>query len=71
MSIPAPIRRKLGLEKSKKALVSEHEGKIVIEPVTDLLELRGIFKTDKKIPFRKIREAFGEYLAKEAVKGMK
>lgn len=30
----------------------------------DILELRGIFKTKKRIPFRKIRKAFEEALAR-------
>lgn len=34
------------------------------KPVKDILELRGIFKTKKRIPFRKVREGFGEYLAR-------
>jgi len=48
ISIPAKLRRKLGLEKNKKAIVTEDEGKIIIEPVKDLLELEGTFKTNIK-----------------------
>lgn len=33
----------------------------------DILELRGIFKTKKRIPFRKVRKAFEEALAKGEV----
>ncbi len=33
-------------------------------PHKDILEMRGIFKTKKRIPFKKIREGFGEYLAR-------
>lgn len=46
ISIPAKIRRKLGLY--NKALVSENQGKLVIEPVKDFLELAGSLKTNKK-----------------------
>lgn len=70
ISIPAPIRRELRLDKKKKATVSLENNKIIIEPAVDFLDLAGSFKTDKKIPFKKIREGFEDYLAEEAVKGM-
>ena len=41
ISIPAKLRRKLGLEKHKKASVREEDGKLIIEPVKDFLELGG------------------------------
>lgn len=47
ISIPAEIRRKFGLFKNKKALVSVEDKKIIIEPVKDLLELGGSLKTKK------------------------
>ena len=71
ISIPAPLRRKLGLDKHKKAFVSEQDGKILVEPVKDLLELRGSLKTKIRATPRQIREAFEQYLADEAVKGLK
>ncbi len=43
---PFPLRKKLGLGKSKRALVTEKEGKIIIEPVKDLLDQKGSLKTD-------------------------
>lgn len=30
----------------------------------DILKLEGVFKTKKKVPFKKVREAFGNYLAR-------
>ncbi|MBI2431019.1 MAG: AbrB/MazE/SpoVT family DNA-binding domain-containing protein [Candidatus Levybacteria bacterium] len=41
ISIPAVLRRELGLDKSKRAIVSVEDKKIVIEPVKDFLELGG------------------------------
>lgn len=70
ISIPAKLRRKLGLDKNKKAFVSEEKGKIIIEPVKDFLELEGSFKTTIKATPREIRDAFEEYLAHEAVKSL-
>lgn len=41
ISIPAKLRRKLGLDKSKKALISEKNGELIVKPVKDFLELSG------------------------------
>lgn len=71
MSIPAALRRQLGLDKSRKALVTEEKGKLVIEPIKDFLELRGSLKTKIKATPKQIREAFEENLAREGVKGLK
>ncbi len=60
ISIPAPLRRKLGLNTSTKAFVSEKDGKVVIEPIKDLLELGGSLKTNKK-PLT--REEMNDFLA--------
>lgn len=67
ISIPAPIRRKLGLDKSRKAIVTEKDGKLLIEPVKDLLDLRGSLKTSITASTKEIREAFEEYIAKKSV----
>lgn len=70
ISIPAPLRRKLGLEKNKKALVSEENGTIVVQPIKDFLQMKGTLKSNKKYDPKKVRQAFEEYLAKEVVKGL-
>lgn len=71
VSIPAKLRRQLGLDKSRQALVSVEKGKIIIEPVKDFLELGGSLKTDIKATPRQIRRAFEKYLAEDAVKSMR
>jgi len=48
ISIPAKIRKNLGLRKNTKAFVTEENGKVIVEPVKDFLELRGSIKTNKK-----------------------
>jgi bifunctional DNA-binding transcriptional regulator/antitoxin component of YhaV-PrlF toxin-antitoxin module len=48
ISIPIQLRRKLGLDKIRIALVSEEKGQIVLEPIKDLLEIGGSLKTNKK-----------------------
>ena len=41
ISIPAKLRRKLGLEKPGKAIVTEKNGEIILRPVKDFLEMGG------------------------------
>lgn len=41
ISIPVKIRRKLKMEKTRKIYVREEEGRVVLEPIPDLLELEG------------------------------
>ena len=47
ISIPAEVRRKLNLGKKKKATVSVVAGKLIVEPIVDLLDLKGSLKTNK------------------------
>ena len=68
ISIPAPLRKSFGLNRSKKALVYEQNGKILIDPVVDFLSLRGSVKTNKKISSKEIRAEFEKYLAKRHLK---
>lgn len=69
ISIPAKLRRKLGLDKHKKALVSEEKGKLIVEPVKDLLELRGSLKTNKKpLSNTELHALFAESVAREYAK---
>lgn len=67
ISIPAKLRRKLDIDR-KRIMIKEEQGKIVIEPIFDLIDLAGTFKTKKKISSKKIREGFENFLAQEAVK---
>lgn len=66
ISIPVELRKKLGLNKKSKAIVSEQEGKLVVEPVKDLLKLRGSLKSNKRpIPNDKLHDLFGQFIADE------
>ncbi|MBN2604133.1 MAG: AbrB/MazE/SpoVT family DNA-binding domain-containing protein [Candidatus Thermoplasmatota archaeon] len=67
ISIPAKLRRELGLEKYKKAVITVEDKKAVITPVKDFLDYAGAFKTKRRVSSRKVRQAFGEYLAEKAV----
>ncbi len=48
LSLPVKIRRELGFSKTNKAILSVQSGKVVIEPVEDLLDLKGSIKTSRK-----------------------
>ena len=48
ISLPAKIRKQLGFSRYGKAIVSVQDGKIIVEPVRDFLELAGSLKTTKK-----------------------
>lgn len=67
ISIPAKIRRQLGLDKTMRASVSSQGGKVIIEPLKDILELAGSFKTKTNVSPNQVRKGFEEYLAQEAV----
>ena len=70
ISIPAKLRRELGLDKSSKALVSVKEKRIIVEPISDLLSLNGSlhYKAIKDKPIEEIikleKEAVGEAVAR-------
>ncbi|MBI4991303.1 AbrB/MazE/SpoVT family DNA-binding domain-containing protein [Candidatus Gottesmanbacteria bacterium] len=67
ITIPAEIRRKFELDKVKKAQISSDDDKIIIKPEKDIMDLYGVFKTKKRIPFRKARKAFEEAMARGEV----
>lgn len=48
INIPASLRQKLGLNRGGRAIVSEDNGRMIIEPVTDLLSLKGSLKSNKE-----------------------
>lgn len=63
-TIPIDIRRALGLQKASKAIARVEEGKMIVEPERDILALRGIFKTKKKISWKKTRKLLDEAWAR-------
>lgn len=64
MTIPVDIRRAIGLHKGGKAVVRVDAGKMVVEPEPDILSLRGIFKTKKRISWSKTRKLLDEAWAR-------
>lgn len=66
ISIPAKIRRQLGLAKESKAIVSVEDDKVMIEPIKDFLELAGSLKTNKKpLSNKKLHDLFAASMAEE------
>lgn len=70
ITIPAKIRRQLGFHKTNKALVFPEDGRVIIEPIKDLLELGGSLKTSIQVNPKRQREAFAQYLGQRALKGI-
>jgi AbrB family looped-hinge helix DNA binding protein len=72
ISIPAKLRRKLGLDRTRRAIVSEEKGRLIVEPVKDFLELAGSIKTDKKpLTNDEIHEVVAQAVANEYAKKLK
>jgi len=60
------------MDKKRKALVSEENGKIIVEPVVDLLELGGSLKSNKKpLSNKKLHDLFAASIAKEYANKLK
>lgn len=55
MTIPIDIRRALGLQAASKVIVRADGGKMIVDPVPDVLDLYGAFKTKKRITWKKTR----------------
>lgn len=68
LNIPVKAQKELGLKKPAKAIMVIEAGKLIVEPVKDFLELKGSLKTKKRpLSAEELHEAFGKYLAEEAV----
>lgn len=64
ISIPAPIRKKIGLDKVKKASVRLEGNTILISPLPDIESLMGSLKTKKRFTHEEERAAFEDALAR-------
>lgn len=63
VTVPANIRRFIGLEPKEKVMVSLADNLIMIKLIPDIYSLKGSIKPRKKPEdFKKMREAFKEYL---------
>ena len=48
ISIPIHIRRMLGLERFRQAVIDVEDNKIIVEPVADILDFEGVLKLKAK-----------------------
>lgn len=75
ISIPIQLRRKLGLDKNRTALVTEEEGKIVVKPMKDFLELAGSLhayvKGKKPLSNKELDEAVAKAVGEEYLEKLK
>jgi AbrB family looped-hinge helix DNA binding protein len=73
ISIPAKIRRELGLSNKQKAIVSVENGKMVVEPVKSLHELAGSLAAYKKKPLTndELHDFVGTAIAEDYAKSLK
>lgn len=72
ISIPAKLRRKFGLDKSGKVIISEESDKLILEPVEDFLSLKGSLKSNKKpLSNKELDDIVAEAVAEEYAKKLK
>lgn len=64
ISIPVDVQRKLGFNKSGKASLKVEGNRIIVEPVSDFMSLKGSLHSNKKpLSSREIHERFSRYLS--------
>lgn len=69
ISIPAKLRRELDLDKTRRAIISQEDGKIILKPVKDFLDLGGSLKTNKKpLSNKQLHEFVAQVMADEYAK---
>lgn len=70
-TIPAPVRKKLGIKPGQKIFFKDQGNQIVIEPAVDVDSLYGSLKTNKKWDKQKAHEAVGKMLTERYFKTLK
>ena len=72
ISVPAKLRQKLNLSKGRQVIITEEKGGFFVEPVKDLLELKGSLKTNKKpLSNKQLHEVVAQAVADEYAKKLK
>lgn len=64
-TIPAPIRKKLGIKPNGKVAFTIRKNDVVIKPVVDFFTLRGSIKSKKKFDIEAMDKAVIQSVAKE------
>ena len=64
ISIPADVQRELGFKKNGKASLKIEDNKIIVEPITDFMSLKGSLHSNKKpLSSKEIHKQFSHYLS--------
>lgn len=64
-TIPAPLRKKLGVKSGERIIFEENNGKVTLRPIIDISSLRGSLKSKIKYSDKKANEAIGRMFAQE------
>lgn len=64
-TIPAPIRKKLGLKPGEKIIYQEKGKDIIVRKLPNFLDLMGSIKTKKKYNKKTVNTAIGEMFAEK------
>lgn len=68
-TIPAPIRKKLGIKPNSKIIFEmKNENEAMLKPVADFFTLQGSIKSNKAFDIEAMDKSVGEYLKKEHAK---
>ena len=67
-TIPAPIRKKLGIKPGEKLIFEEKGKEITMKKIPNFLDLLGSIKTKKKYNEKAINKAIGKMLAQRYLK---
>ena len=67
-TIPAPIRKRLGINPKTKIVFELEDNKAYIKPVTDFFSLKGSVKTDKPFDLKAMEKAVEDEIIKKYVK---
>jgi len=72
LTIPKPVRERLGLKPGAKVLFILREGKVEMEPVSgDIRQWRGALKgTEQDASWGEVRERVREAIAEEVIREM-
>lgn len=64
-TIPALLRKKLGVTFGERIIFEENDGKVTLRPIIDISSLRGSLKSKIKYSDKKANEAIGKMFAQE------
>jgi AbrB family looped-hinge helix DNA binding protein len=67
-TIPAPIRKKLGIQPNTKIIFEIKEDEVIIKPVPDFFSMKGSIKSDKPFDIDAMDQSVAKAISKEYAK---